>query len=451
MKAVEKLLIANRGEIACRIIRSCQEMGIPTIAVHSEADKEALHVRIADEAYEIGPAPVKESYLNINAILSVMKTSGANTVHPGYGLLSENARFARAVQDAGHIWIGPAPETIDTMGDKERARELAISLEVPVLPGSGRFRPGDDGDLSEIAETIGYPLLVKAAAGGGGIGMRAVNAPEKLAAQIETTQNLAERTFGDSSIFLERYVANARHVEMQVFGFGNGEGIHLFDRDCTIQRRFQKIIEEAPAPKLPDGVRERMQEAALVLVRHQKYLGAGTVEFIYDCDREEFYFLEMNTRIQVEHAVTEMVTGTDLVRCQIEAATGKYTSARQEDIRLTGHAIECRIYAERPEKKFMPSPGTLEVLAFPPNSEDLRIDTGVTQGDKITPYYDPMIAKVIASGKDRTAAIERMRKALQETRIEGLGNNREFLLEVLSDPDFENVQITTNYIDKLSK
>ena len=240
-------------------------------------------------------------------------------------------------------------------------------------------------------------------------------------------------------------MANARHVEIQVFGFGNGEGIHLFDRDCTIQRRFQKIIEEAPAPALPEGIRERMQEAALVLVRHQSYLGAGTVEFIYDCDREDFYFLEMNTRIQVEHAVTEMVTGADLVRCQIEAATGQYTSARQEDITLSGHAIECRIYAERPEKKFMPSPGTLEVLKFPPNSEGLRIDTGVT------PYYDPMIAKVIASGKDRAAAIERMREALMETRIEGLGNNREFLLEVLSDPDFENVRITTNYIDKLSK
>ncbi|MEX1036361.1 MAG: biotin carboxylase N-terminal domain-containing protein [Sneathiella sp.] len=451
MKSIEKLLIANRGEIACRIIRSCRKMGIPTVAVYSEADKEALHVRMADEAYEIGPAPVSESYLDIKAILNVMRESDANAVHPGYGLLAENAGFARKVQEAGHLWIGPAPETIDAMGDKERARELAISLDVPVLPGSGRFRPGDEGDPAKIAETIGYPLLVKAAAGGGGIGMRAVKSAEKLEAQIETTQKLAERIFGDSSIFLERYVANARHVEIQVFGFGNGEGIHLFDRDCTIQRRFQKIIEEAPAPALPEGIRERMQEAALVLVRHQAYLGAGTVEFIYDCDREDFYFLEMNTRIQVEHAVTEMVTGVDLVRCQIEAATGVYTSARQEDIKLTGHALECRIYAERPEKKFMPSPGTLEVLQFPMETEDLRIDTGVEQGDKITPYYDPMIAKIITSGTDRAAAIARMRKALSETKIEGLGNNLTFLLEVLADPDFENVRITTNYIDKLSR
>ena len=451
MPSVEKLLIANRGEIACRIIHSCKKMSIPTVAVYSEADRNALHVAMADQAFEIGPPPVNESYLDIDAILKVMRESGANAVHPGYGLLAENAKFARAVQDSGHVWIGPDPATIDAMGDKERARELAISLNVPVLPGSGRFRPGDDGDPSEIAEAIGYPLLVKAAAGGGGIGMRAVNAAEKLASQIETTQKLAERIFGDPSIFLERYVPNARHVEIQVFGFGNGEGIHVFDRDCTIQRRFQKIIEEAPAPALSDDIRERMRSAALTLVRHQSYLGAGTVEFIYDCDRDDFYFLEMNTRIQVEHAVTEMVTGMDLVRCQIEAAAGEYVSASQDDITLTGHALECRIYAERPEKKFMPSPGTLSTLEFPEQTDDLRIDTGVVQGDRITSHYDPMIAKVIASGVDRAAAISRMRKALSETKIEGLGNNVEFLLKVLSDPDFQNVNITTNYIDKLQR
>lgn len=451
MPSIDKLLIANRGEIACRIIRTCKIMGIPTVAVYSEADKEALHVKMADEAFEIGPPPVNESYLDIEKILKVMQKSGANAVHPGYGLLAENAGFARVVQEAGHIWIGPDPATIDAMGDKERARELAISLDVPVLPGSGRFRPGDDGDPTEIAETIGYPLLVKAAAGGGGIGMRAVNAAEKLTSQIETTQKLAERIFGDPSIFLERYVPNARHVEIQVFGFGNGEGIHLFDRDCTIQRRFQKIIEEAPAPALSNGLRERMRAAALTLVRHQTYLGAGTVEFIYDCDRNDFYFLEMNTRIQVEHVVTEMVTGIDLVRCQIEAAAGEYVSANQSDISLTGHALECRIYAERPEKKFMPSPGTLAKLTFPEQTADLRIDTGVVEGDTITPYYDPMIAKVITSGVDREAAIARMREALSKTSIEGLGNNIAFLLDVLSDPDFAEFNITTNYIEKLSK
>ncbi|MZR32306.1 acetyl-CoA carboxylase biotin carboxylase subunit [Sneathiella litorea] len=451
MTPVEKLLIANRGEIACRIIRTCKIMGIPTVAVHSEADRDSLHVKMADEAFEIGPPPVNESYLDIKAILNVMKESGANAVHPGYGLLAENAGFAREVQQAGYIWIGPAPATIDTMGDKERARELAISLDVPVLPGSGRFQPEDGSDPSGIAEKIGYPLLVKAAAGGGGIGMRAVPSAEKLAGQIETTQKLAARIFGDSSVFLERYVPNARHVEVQVFGFGNGEGIHLFDRDCTIQRRFQKIIEEAPAPALSGELRARMQKAALTLVQHQSYLGAGTVEFIYDCDRDDFYFLEMNTRIQVEHAVTEMVSGIDLVRCQIEAASGKFSSAKQEEIVISGHAIECRIYAERPEKKFMPSPGTLTTLEFPEQTEDLRIDTGVVQGDKITPYYDPMIAKIITSGRDRSAAIARMQKALSETRIEGLGNNLAFLLEVLADPDFGNVNITTNYIDRLQK
>ncbi|MBO0333224.1 acetyl-CoA carboxylase biotin carboxylase subunit [Sneathiella sp. CAU 1612] len=451
MSSVEKLLIANRGEIACRIIRTCNNMGIPTVAVHSEADRESLHVEMADEAYEIGPPPVNESYLDIEAILKVMQESGANAVHPGYGLLAENAGFARAVQQAGHIWIGPDPATIDAMGDKERARELAVSLDVPVLPGSGRFRPGDEGDPSEIAAEIGYPLLVKAAAGGGGIGMRAVASAEKLLSQIETTQKLAERIFGDASIFLERYVPNARHVEVQIFGFGNGEGIHLFDRDCTIQRRFQKIIEEAPAPSLSEEIRGRMQAAALKLVAHQSYLGAGTVEFIYDCDRDDFYFLEMNTRIQVEHAVTEMVTGIDLVKCQIEAATGDFVSAKQDDIILTGHALECRIYAERPEKKFMPSPGTLNILEFPDKTEDLRIDTGVVQGDTITPYYDPMIAKVIASGVNRDAAIARMRQALSEIKLEGVGNNIAFLSDVLSDPDFQKVDITTNYIDKQQK
>tara|TARA_R100000005_G_scaffold96241_1_gene81694 strand:+ start:21573 stop:22928 length:1356 start_codon:yes stop_codon:yes gene_type:complete len=448
MKSVEKLLIANRGEIACRIIRTCRNMGIPTVAVYSEADKEALHVRSADEAYEIGPAPVKESYLRIAAILDVMKKSGANAVHPGYGLLSENAGFARAVQAAGHIWIGPAPDTIDAMGDKERARELAIRLGVPVAPGSARFKPGETIDKAAVTRDIGYPLLVKAAAGGGGIGMRIVNDENALENQVETTQKLAERTFGDPSVFMERYVANARHVELQVFGFGNGEGIHLFDRDCSIQRRFQKIIEEAPAPALSDEIRQNMREAALKLIRHQSYLGAGTVEFIYDCDRNEFYFLEMNTRIQVEHAVTEMVTGVDLVKCQIEAAIGSFNSARQEDYTLTGHAIECRIYAERPEKKFMPSPGTLKTLRFPAPDDSLRIDTGVAEGDKITPYYDPMIAKVISYGSNREAAIARMCKALQEMEIDGPGNNVAFLLDVLSDPDFVDVNITTGYVEK---
>ncbi|WP_334127497.1 acetyl-CoA carboxylase biotin carboxylase subunit [Sneathiella sp.] len=447
MASVEKLLIANRGEIACRIIRTCRAMGIRTVAVYSEADRDALHVRLADEAFEIGPPPVSQSYLKIDTILDVMKRSGANAVHPGYGLLAENAGFARAVEAAGYIWIGPAPETIETMGDKERARDLARRLKVPVTPGSGRIAPGEGLDRPAIDRDIGYPLLVKAAAGGGGIGMRIVGSEAELDSQIETTQKLAERMFGDAAVFLERYIANARHVEIQVFGFGNGEGVHLFDRDCSIQRRFQKIIEEAPAPSLPDEIREAMRRAALTLVRHQSYRGAGTVEFIYDCDRNTFYFLEMNTRIQVEHAVTERVTGTDLIRWQIEAATGDLTGVPQQGIRLGGHAIECRIYAERPEKKFMPSPGVLERLQLPDADIDLRIDTGVTEGDRITPFYDPMIAKFIAYGADRSAAIKRMRAALEATEIIGPGNNIGFLLEVLDDPDFAAVNFTTAYVE----
>ncbi|MGE0611306.1 MAG: acetyl/propionyl/methylcrotonyl-CoA carboxylase subunit alpha, partial [Hyphomicrobiales bacterium] len=441
------LHVANRGEIACRIMRTSREKGNATVAVHSEADANAMHVASADMAMAIGPAPAAKSYLNVEAILDAAAKSGADAVHPGYGFLSENANFARAVAAAGLTWVGPAPGAIEAMGDKERARGIAVACDVPVLPGSERFAGEDRGTLEAAAGQVGFPLLVKAAAGGGGIGMRVVGDAADLPAQVETTQKLAGRTFGDPSVYLERYVPNARHVEVQVFGFGNGEGVHLHDRDCTVQRRFQKIIEEAPAPGLPDAVRSRLHEAALSLVRQQKYLGAGTVEFIYDCDREEVYFLEMNTRIQVEHTVTEMITGTDLVRWQIEAATGLLTSPSQVQVRPAGHSIECRIYAERPEKNFLPSPGTLEVLHFPPGADDLRVDTGVREGDRITPYYDPMIAKVIAKGADRGAAIDRMREALSQTEIAGVGTNLAFLLEVLDDADFRDMRVTTRFIE----
>ena len=445
--SITKLLIANRGEIACRIIRTCREMNIATVAVHSEADREALHVARADAAYEIGPPPAAKSYLDIDAILHAAKISGADAVHPGYGFLAENADFARAVQGAGYQWIGPRPATIEAMGDKQRARCLAVAAKVPVLPGSARFERGEIGDPGEAAASIGFPLLVKPAAGGGGIGMGVVTSTSELSAQIETTQRLAERAFGDASIYLERYVGNARHVEVQVFGLGDGNGVHLFDRDCTIQRRFQKVIEEAPAPGLPDKVRTRLLESALALVREQRYLGAGTVEFIYDCDYQEAYFLEMNTRIQVEHAVTEMITGIDLVRWQLEVAAGTVHLPPQENINLGGHALECRIYAERPEKNFLPSPGLLTKLRFPSATDDLRIDTGVREGDRVTPFYDPMIAKMIASGPDRGGAIARMRDALEAVDIEGVSTNREFLLDVLDDPKFVNVAVTTRYVD----
>lgn len=447
MEPIQKLLIANRGEIACRIIRTCAEMDITSIAVFSDADREALHVKLADQSVHIGPPPVTKSYLDIDGILAAADQSGADAIHPGYGLLAENAEFAHAVEAAGLVWVGPDPATIVEMGDKERAREIARKLNIPILQGSERINIGDIVDLENMAHTVGLPLLVKAAAGGGGIGMRVVTQVSDLAGQIETTQKLAERTFKDGAVFVERYVPHARHVEVQVFGFGNGAGVHIFDRDCTIQRRFQKVIEEAPAPQLPQSVRKNMCDAALMLVEHQKYLGAGTVEFIYDCDREEFYFLEMNTRIQVEHTVSEMITGLDLVRWQIEASTGALQEIIQQDIDYHGHAIECRLYAERPEKNFMPSPGTLSLLRFPPESDDVRIDTGVTQGDKITPYYDPMIAKIITYGVDRDAALSRMRAALDETCVEGVGSNLEFLKQILDTSEFKQMKITTRYIE----
>lgn len=447
MPGITKLLVANRGEIACRVIRTCKDMGIATVAVYSEADRDALHVSLADMAEEIGPPPAPKSYLDKYAVLAAARRTGVEAIHPGYGFLAESADFARTVGEAGLTWVGPLPETIEAMGDKERARAIARACDVPVLPGSDRFASIDEQALTSAARTVGFPMLVKAAAGGGGIGMRVVGAADALASQVETTQKLAERTFGDPSVYLERYVANARHIEVQVFGFGDGTGVHLFDRDCTVQRRFQKVIEEAPAPALSEAVCERLRAAALSLVRSQCYLGAGTVEFIYDCDREDIYFLEMNTRIQVEHAVTEMITGTDLVRWQIEAAAGALTAPAQEMIAADGHAIECRIYAERPEKNFLPSPGILEYLRFPDPTADLRIDTGVREGDSITPFYDPMIAKIIASGVDRDAAIVRMLGALATIRIEGVGSNLDFLREVLADPEFVQASMTTRYVD----
>ncbi len=447
MRELKRILVANRGEIACRIMRTCAAMGIETVAVWSEADADALHVSLADAAVPIGPAPATQSYLDQEKLLDAARCSGADAIHPGYGFLSESAAFARAVAGSGLAWIGPAPDTIEAMGDKERARVIARAVGVPVLPGSERIAPGEAVDPTRIGATIGYPLLVKAAAGGGGIGMQAVADPGQLAAQVEKTQSLAGRAFTDATVYLERYVPNARHVEVQVFGAGDGRGVHLFDRDCTVQRRFQKVIEEAPAPGIPDRVRRAMREAAIALVRAERYAGAGTVEFIFDRDRDEFYFLEMNTRIQVEHAVSEMVTGVDLVRWQIEQAAGRFNLPRQDDLCCRGHALECRLYAERPEKNFLPSPGRLAQLSFA-SGDDVRVDSGVRQGDVITPYYDPMIAKLIVRGENRPAAIERMREVLAQTRIQGVGTNLGFLGDVLSDPEFQRVNVTTRYVQE---
>ncbi len=446
--SIAKVFIANRGEIACRIIRACRAMNLKTVAVYSEADAGALHVAEASHSLEIGPAQVAGSYLNQAALLMALRVSGADAVHPGYGFLAENAHFAEAVERMGRTWIGPRPETIEAMGDKQRARDIARSAGIPVLPGSARFFPGDTAALAAAGESIGYPLLVKAAAGGGGIGMRLVERANDLQTQVETTQNLAIRSFGDGTVYLERFIPRARHIEVQVFGFGDGGGVHYLDRDCSVQRRFQKVIEEAPAPQLPARIRKAMCDAALGLVRHQNYRGAGTVEFIYDRDGQAFYFLEMNTRIQVEHAVTEMITGADLVGAQIALASGNFAPPEQNAISASGHAIECRLYAERPEKNFLPSPGELTRFELPREDGDVRVDTGLRNGDRITPYYDPMIAKIIVRGKTREQAIKRMLGALEEVWIEGVSSNLAFLCQVLSDPVFQVDLATTRYVEE---
>jgi acetyl/propionyl-CoA carboxylase alpha subunit len=445
---VEKVLIANRGEIACRIIQSCKRLGMETVAVYSEADRDARHVALADVAVPIGPSAARDSYLKADVILDAARSTGASAVHPGYGFLSENAQFADAVKQAGLVWVGPSAQSITDMGDKERARDIARAAGVPVLPGSTRFYPEASGGLSEAAQEVGFPLLVKAAAGGGGIGMRQVDRLEDLTPVVESTQSMAGKAFGDAGVYLERFVPNARHIEVQVFGWGDGRAIHLHDRECSVQRRFQKIIEEAPAPNIPEAIRGLLHKSAVALASAQRYSGAGTVEFIYDCDRHTAYFLEMNTRIQVEHPVTEMVTGIDIVASQLLHALGRLDPMRQEQVVLRGHAIECRLYAERPEKNFLPSPGVITALEWPEVGPDLRIDTGVRVGDRITTFYDPMIAKVIAHGRDRDQAIERLGAALGQLHIEGPGTNADFLAAVLVDDRFRAGQVTTGFVEK---
>ncbi len=445
---MKKVLVANRGEIACRVMRSCRDLGLATVAVYSEADAGALHAETADEAYAIGPPKPQESYLRGEVIIETAQRAGADAIHPGYGFLAENFRFAEAVEAAGLTWVGPRAPTIEDMGDKERARLLAKSAEVPILPGSPRFPEGDLAGLEEAAEEVGYPLLVKASAGGGGIGMRLAERPEDLFKVVEATQSMAARAFGDATVFLERYLRKARHIEVQVFGFGDGHGVHLFERECSIQRRFQKIIEETPAPGLPAETRQAMAEAAVALAKQERYRGAGTVEFVVDADSLEFFFLEMNTRIQVEHPVTEMTTGLDIVALQLRLAAGEDLSdLTQESVAQCGHAIECRIYAENPDKMFLPMPGTLETLAFPEEGDGLRIDSGVRQGDKITAWYDPMIAKVVGMGEDRAGAIERTAEALRDTRLEGLTSNIPFLVRTLEHPSFGGGDIHTSFVE----
>ena len=444
---MEKVLVANRGEIACRIMRSCRALGLKTVAVYSEADAGALHVSQADEAQAIGPAPAKQSYLVSDNILAAAMTAGADAVHPGYGFLAENSEFARAVARAGLTWIGPTPESIDDMGDKERARLLARAAGVPILPGSARFAPGDLAGLKEAARTVGFPLLAKASAGGGGIGMRRVDKPEDLAKTVEATQALAEKSFGDGTIYLERLVAKARHVEIQVFGFGDGRAVHMYERECSVQRRFQKIIEETPSPGITAETRTAMADAAVALIKQERYRGAGTIEFVVDAESGAYYFLEMNTRIQVEHPVTEMTTGLDLVALQIRLARGDDLSAlTQESIRPGGHSIECRLYAENPAMNFLPSPGPLKRFQLPNATDGLRIDTGVREGDRITFHYDPMIAKMVSHGRDRDEAIARMLAALSGVQVEGVKTNAALLGRVIDHPAFRAGDTHTGFV-----
>lgn len=428
---MRRLLIANRGEIAVRIARSARDLGIETVAIVSEADRDAFITRVVDRTVVIGPAAAKDSYLNQEAVLAAAEQAGADAIHPGYGFLSENAAFARAVLAAGLIWVGPDPDTIELMGDKSNAIRAARAAGVPVLPGTAGPLSADD-DVVAIARDIGYPLLVKASAGGGGRGIRHIAGEEELIATIELASSEAASAFGDPSVYLERFVAQARHVEVQLLADGVS-CIHLGDRDCSLQRRSQKIVEEAPAPDLPDHVRERMRTAAVDLASASGYRGAGTVEFLYDPVREEAAFIEMNTRLQVEHTITEEITGVDLVREQLRIASGEPLVLRQEDVRFFGHAIECRINAEDPSQNFFPSPGSISMMEWPAG---IRVDSGFETGDVVVPFYDSMIAKVVVHAATRSEAIERMRAALAGTRIEGIETTIPLHLRLLEDADF---------------
>ena len=439
-----KVLIANRGEIAVRVVRTCRALGIRTVAVYSEADRRALHVLEAHEAVPIGPPPVSESYLNMEAIVEAALRTGAEAVHPGYGLLSENAAFAEACRQAGLVFVGPPPEAIRLMGDKAAARRLAAAQGVPVVPGY-------DGDsqepeaLLEQARRLGFPVMIKAAAGGGGRGMRLVADPDDFPEAVESARREAQRAFGDGRLLLERAVQGARHVEVQVLADAHGNYLHLGERDCSLQRRHQKVVEEAPSPAVDEALRRRLGEAALAVARAAGYVNAGTVEFLLDAEGN-FYFLEMNTRLQVEHGVTELVTGLDLVALQLSIAAGEPLPLRQEDVRLRGHAFQCRIYAEDPLAGYLPSSGTL--VAFePPQGEGIRNDVGTYPGDEITAHYDPLIAKVLARGRDRREALARMRWALERYRIEGVRTNLPLLRSVMAHPVMAEGKVTTDFLE----
>jgi acetyl-CoA carboxylase biotin carboxylase subunit len=440
---IQKILIANRGEIALRIHRACHEMGIKTVAVHSTADTEAMHVRLADEAICIGPPPAGESYLNIPNIISAAEISHADAIHPGYGFLSENARFAEIVESHGIVWIGPKPEHIRVMGDKIEAKRTAAKLGLPLVPGSDGPVEGL-AEAKEVARAAGYPIIVKAASGGGGRGMKVVRSEDELEAQISQARSEAKNAFGDDTVYIEKYLGDPRHIEFQVFGDGEGKAVHLGERDCSLQRRHQKVLEEAPSPVITSAERDRMGGIVAKAMADMGYRGAGTIEFLYEGG--EFYFIEMNTRLQVEHPVTEYITGIDLVREQIRVAAGEGLSCEQGQISFRGHAIECRINAEDPQT-FAPSPGLVKNYVAP-GGMHVRVDSGLYAGYRVPPYYDSMIAKLIVYGSSRERCIMRLRRALEEFVVDGLKTTIPLHQKLIDDPEFQRGEYTIKWLEE---
>jgi acetyl-CoA carboxylase biotin carboxylase subunit len=442
---LKKILIANRGEIAVRIIRACQELGIATVAVYSEIDRDAMHTQIADEAVCIGPAKSQDSYLNMQNIISATVLTGAQAIHPGFGFLSENSKFAKMCEECNIVFIGPDAETIDNMGNKAKAREIMIKAGVPVIPGTEGAVEGLEDAFKE-AKRIGFPVMIKASAGGGGRGIRVVKEKSEFNKAFETAQTEARVAFGDDTMYIEKFIEDPRHVEFQILGDNFGNILYLGERDCSIQRRNQKVLEEAPSPVMTEELRKKMGETAVRAAKAVNYKNAGTIEFLLD-KHGDFYFMEMNTRIQVEHPITEMVTGTDLLKEQIKIASGHEIAFKQQDIKISGHAIECRINAENPDKGFRPSPGQIKALNFP-GGIGVRIDSAVFQGYVIPPTYDSMIAKLIVYGKDREEALNKMKRSLGEFVIEGVDTNIDFQYKILNNESFIQGKYNTGFINK---
>ena len=442
----KKILVANRGEIAVRVIRACREMGIESVAVFSEVDRAALHVRKADEAYPIGPANATESYLNIEKIISVARKSGADAIHPGYGFLSENPRFAHACGEAGIKFIGPTAASMEMMGSKTRARQHMEKAGVPFVPGTSRGVDSPE-EAATVAESIGYPIMLKAAAGGGGKGMRLVHTPQELPSALESARSEALRAFANDEVYIEKAILNPRHIEMQVLADEYGNTVYLGERECSIQRRHQKVLEEAPSPIVDPDMRRRMGEIAVRVAQAAGYTNAGTIEFLAD-QNKNFYFLEMNTRLQVEHPVTELTTGLDLVHLQIRIAAGERLPFQQEDVQIRGHAIECRIYAEDPDNNYFPSPGQIKLLLLP-SGPGIRRDSGMYEGWTVPIDYDPLLAKLIGYGTDREQATARLVRALNEYFVGGIKTNISLFRRILSDADFKAGKLDTGYLDRL--